>query len=134
MRIIFSLLLILLLVISVKAQRVSSTHFFYFESSATNLNKTELKKLNLVCDTLMQHSLISVSITGHTDDTDSEEANLILSEERAKSVKEILINNKILDSIISISAMGETNPIELNTNEKGKSRNRRVELKVVYER
>jgi OOP family OmpA-OmpF porin len=131
----FSLLIISLLLLSFSfAQRVSSTHFFYFESSASNLNSIELKKLNLVCDTLLQNTLISVSITGHTDDTDTEEANLILSEVRAKSVKEFLIKQKISESIISISAMGETNPIELNTNEKGKARNRRVEVKVIYEK
>jgi OOP family OmpA-OmpF porin len=115
------------------AQRVSSTHFFYFESSSSRLNSAEEKNLKEVCDTLKQFSVISIAVTGHTDDTNTEEENLILSEERAKSVKEILIENNISASKITLVAMGETNPLELNTTEKGKARNRRVEVKVIYE-
>ena len=89
--------------------------------------------MSAVCDTLKGFSLVSVSVAGHTDDTDSEENNLVLSEERAKSVKAVLLKNKIPESIISIIAMGESNPLEPNSNEKGKARNRRVEVKVVYE-
>lgn len=114
-------------------QRISSTHFFYFESSSSQLNSSEEKNLNEVCDTLKQFSVISITVTGHTDDTNTEEENMILSEERAKSVKEILIKNKISETKISIVAMGETNPLELNSTEKGKARNRRAEVKVVYE-
>lgn len=115
------------------AQRVSSTHFFYFESSSKELSSKEEMKLIAVCDTLKQFKLISISIMGHTDDTNTEEENMILSEERAKFVKEILVKNKISVTNFSIVAMGETNPLELNTTEKGKARNRRVEVKVVYE-
>jgi outer membrane protein OmpA-like peptidoglycan-associated protein len=115
------------------AQRVSSTHFFYFESSSARLSSLEEKNLKEVCDTLKQFSVISISVAGHTDDTNTEEENLILSEERAKSVKEILIKNNISPLKITLVAMGETNPLELNSTEKGKARNRRVEVKVVYE-
>lgn len=115
------------------AQRVSSTHFFYFESSSSRLNSSEEKNLKEVCDTLNQFSVISITVTGHTDDTNTEEENMILSEKRAKSVKEILMKNKISEAKISIVAMGETNPLELNSTEKGKAMNRRVEVKVVYE-
>lgn len=115
------------------AQRVASTYFFYFESSSAQLSSLEEQKLNEVCDTLKQFSVISISVAGHTDDSNTEEENLILSEERAKNVKEILMNNNIPASKITLIAMGETNPLELNSTEKGKARNRRVEVKVVYE-
>lgn len=115
------------------AQRVSSTHFFYFESNSGKLTSTEEKKLIAVCDTLSGHKLVSVSVTGHTDDTNGEEENMTLSELRAKSVKEILVKNGILENIISLAAMGESNPLETNSTEKGKARNRRVEVKVVYD-
>ena len=67
------------------------------------------------------------------ESTNNEEENMTLSESRAKSVKEILVKNGIPEKIISLSAMGETNPLETNSTEKGKARNRRVEVKVVYE-
>jgi outer membrane protein OmpA-like peptidoglycan-associated protein len=130
---IFIFIASLLFVGDIIAQRVSSTHFFYFDSSAERLNSKEEKKLNAVCDTLSRHKLVSVSVTGHTDDTNYEEENMTLSESRAKSVKEILVKNGILEKIISLSALGETNPLETNSTEKGKARNRRVEVKVVYE-
>ncbi len=128
-------LTIFLLLVSyvLNAQRVSSTHFFYFTSSSTELNLQEEKKIIALCDTLKQHKIVSVSVTGHTDDTGDENENLILSEKRANSVKQLLIDNGNLLSLISISSMGESNPIEPNNTEKRKARNRRVEVKVVYE-
>lgn len=118
---------------SLVAQRVATTYFFYFESSQYELNTPESKKLNSVCDTLSNFKIVSVSITGHTDDTDTEEENLILSEKRANAVKEILVERKISEEKITVVALGETNPLESNKSEKGKARNRRVEVKVVYE-
>lgn len=126
-------IILLLFSLVLNAQRVSSTHFFYFNSSSTDLSKQEEKKIIALCDTLKQHKVVSVSVTGHTDDSGDENDNLILSEKRANSVKQLLIDNGILVSMISISSMGESNPIEPNTTEKKKARNRRVEVRVVYE-
>jgi outer membrane protein OmpA-like peptidoglycan-associated protein len=124
---------LLLFTSDVIAQRISSTHFFYFESSSEKLNSVEEKKLLAVCDTLSRHKLVSVSVTGHTDDTNGEEENMTLSELRAKSIKEILVKNGIPENIISLAAMGESIPLETNSTEKGKARNRRAEVKVVYD-
>lgn len=118
---------------SLQAQRVGSTYFFYFDSNEYELNIQEAKKLNAVCDTLSNFKIVSVSISGHTDDTDTEEENLILSEKRAKTIKAILMDHKIPEEKVNVIALGETNPLDSNKTEKGKARNRRVEVKVVYE-
>lgn len=115
------------------SQRVSSTHFFYFKSSAQKLSVSEEKKLQLLCDTLFKRNVISVNVIGHTDDTGDEEMNMTLSESRAKNVKEKMISFGIKEEKITMTSLGESNPIETNATEKGKAANRRVELHVVWE-
>lgn len=130
----FSWFLILFLVsFSSIGQRKSVTYFIYFNSYEENLNQIETIRLEKLCDSLSTLKIKSISITGHTDNTNDEESNMILSEKRAKSIREFLIGKKFNESIISISAMGESNPIESNATEKGKAMNRRVELKLVFE-
>ncbi len=69
-------------------------------------------------------------ITGHSDSDGSETTNLILSENRAKKAKDILIQEGIPEAQMEIVAKGETEPIGDNTTAEGKSKNRRVTVKI----
>lgn len=124
---------LLFLIHQVNGQRKSVTYFIYFNSNDIELNNSETIRLESLCDSLSQQKIKSILITGHTDDTNDEESNMILSEKRAAFVKEFLVKRKFNPQIISVSAMGEANPISNNTTEKGKAMNRRVELFVKFE-
>jgi len=69
------------------------------------------------------------TIIGHTDNQDSEEYNIKLSEKRAKKVLESLIKEGIAPSRMSISAMGESQPKATNDTAEGRALNRRVEVR-----
>ncbi len=125
--------ILLFVVFNSFAQRKSVTYFIYFNSSETKLNGSENIRLETLCDSLANLKIKSISIAGHTDDTNDEESNLILSEKRATFVRDYLIKKKFDAKIISITAMGEANPIASNNTEKGKAMNRRVELNLVFE-
>lgn len=126
-------LLFLFLTLASFSQRVSSTHYYYFKSSSEKLNKNEEKKLQLLCDTLFKQKVISVLITGHTDASGDENANMKLSENRAKNIKASMIIYGVPEEKISLLFMGENNPAETNETEKGKASNRRAEINVVWE-
>lgn len=71
------------------------------------------------------------SIEGHTDSIGSELLNLRLSETRASAVKDYLIANGVNQFRLSSQGFGESKPIAPNTNENGRSQNRRVEINLV---
>lgn len=126
-------IVLLFLIHQANGQRKSVTYFIYFNSSEVELNNSESIRLESLCDSLSNQKIKSILITGHTDDTNDEESNMILSEKRAAFVKKFLVDKKFNTEIISVSAMGEANPISNNSTEKGKAMNRRVELMVKFE-
>lgn len=69
-----------------------------------------------------------VSIEGHTDSIGSEKYNLRLSRERADSVASELVHAGTARSRISTHGYGKSRPIASNDSERGRARNRRVEV------
>lgn len=74
-----------------------------------------------------------IKISAHTDSDADEMYNLRLSQNRAQTVENYLINSKIKKSKIAKTWKGEYEPIEENINAKNKQKNRRVEIQLVYE-
>ena len=72
-----------------------------------------------------------VRAVGFTDSTGSEVHNLVLSEQRAVSVRAML--QKLASQRITISYLGDTNPEASNATVSGRSRNRRVDLRFATE-
>lgn len=70
----------------------------------------------------------NVEIVGHTDSTGDAAYNQTLSEQRASSVKNYVVQRGVPSYLITTSGAGETQPRESNTTEAGRAMNRRVEL------
>lgn len=88
-----------------------------------------------VAEIIKQYPRARVSIDGHTDAKGSDAYNLQLSEKRAASVKEWLVENGGVDGKrIKTKGWGEAKPIASNTNldgsdnPEGRQKNRRVEI------
>lgn len=70
-------------------------------------------------------------ITGHTDSTGSDAYNQKLSERRAQSVADYLVQSGIAkESIQGVQGMGETQPIATNKTPEGRALNRRVQIDI----
>ena len=69
-------------------------------------------------------------IEGHTDNVGEDAANLTLSEQRANAVKEFLIKEGCNPSQLNTKGFGKTKPVAPNDTDKGRAKNRRVELKL----
>ena len=80
---------------------------------------------------LKENSDIKVIIEGHTDWTGTEKYNLGLSERRAASVCNYLVENGISQNILEPIGYGEANPIADNHTPEGRSMNRRVVFKIL---
>ncbi|HNV52841.1 MAG TPA: OmpA family protein, partial [Tenuifilaceae bacterium] len=80
---------------------------------------------------LKHNPTIKIEVGGHTDDQGSDEYNQKLSENRAKSVAEYLIANKVEASRVKWAGYGETKPVESNTTPEGRAQNRRTEVKIL---
>jgi outer membrane protein OmpA-like peptidoglycan-associated protein len=72
-----------------------------------------------------------VEVQGHTDNVGDAERNTALSERRAESVRRWLVEHGIEAGRITAHGFGPAQPIESNSTEAGRSRNRRVEFHIL---
>lgn len=103
----------------------------HFKTGSDELNHNARNMLQSMADNLLQHPKMRVEIAGHTDNTGSDEINKNLSTRRAKSAKMYLIDLGVQKNALSSKGYGSNQPVASNETEKGRSLNRRVELRVV---
>jgi outer membrane protein OmpA-like peptidoglycan-associated protein len=72
-----------------------------------------------------------IEIGGYTDSTGSDEYNLVLSEKRAISVINYLINKGISANRLIYKGYGNTSPLGDNITVEGRKLNRRTEAKII---
>jgi outer membrane protein OmpA-like peptidoglycan-associated protein len=87
--------------------------------------------LDTVANNLVQYPNSIIDVYGHTDSTGSDAFNQRLSERRAQSVTNYLVSRGVANPRIRWQGFGESQPIADNTTEYGRSRNRRVEIKII---
>lgn len=69
-----------------------------------------------------------VRIEGYTDSTGSRQDNLQLSRARAQSVADMLVDLGVEEKRIQVEGYGDEYPVEANASERGRAKNRRVEI------
>jgi OOP family OmpA-OmpF porin len=98
-----------------------------FEIAQEKIERGEQEKLAVVATFLNRYPKTSAVIEGHSDNVGSTERNLELSQGRAESVKEYLIDkHRIERRRLTAIGYGETRPIQSNDTEAGKRANRRI--------
>lgn len=99
--------------------------FGYDQSDLTVAAKENLDKLVTI---LNKYPDTDMEIQGHTDSKGSEAYNDRLSERRALTVSSYLNAKGIASTRLNVKAFGETAPKYDNTNDEGRTQNRRVEF------
>jgi OOP family OmpA-OmpF porin len=102
-----------------------------FSKGTPALKKDSFPLLNSIVAILKEFPTAKFRLEGHADSEGSDMANVKLSQDRAASVKNFLIENGVAADRLTSQGFGESKPIDNNNTEKGKSRNRRVEVKLV---
>ncbi len=102
-----------------------------FATNSSELNKASKNIITDFAGFLKENPRVNVAIHGHTDSAGDAAANMILSNDRAKSVYDFLIKSGINASRLSYKGFGQTKPVVSNENEEGRSKNRRTEFVIM---
>lgn len=89
------------------------------------------KVLDSITLVLNEFDKTAIEVTGHTDSTGSESFNQTLSEQRADSVKQELVDRRVVSGRVHSKGLGFRQPIARNDTAAGRQQNRRVEMKLV---
>lgn len=89
--------------------------------------------LGELAEVLKKKPTWKLEITGHTDNQGDDTANMLLSKKRAEAVKAYLVSQGIDATRLITQYYGETKPIATNDTPEGRQKNRRVEMKVVFD-
>lgn len=103
----------------------------FFESGRYELLAESHVELDKVVELMKKNPSIKMEIGGHTDNVGKEADNLVLSEQRAKSVYDYLVGKGIDAGRLSFKGYGESRPVDDNGTDEGRYRNRRTELTVI---
>ena len=102
-----------------------------FELNAARLTPDSQQVLNGVATDLKKYPRLQIELQGHTDSSGSDQYNLKLSQQRADSVRLYLMDQGVPGGQLTARGYGETQPIEDNKTEAGRSLNRRVVMFVL---
>lgn len=101
----------------------------HFEFDESNIQPRYEAILDDAAQMLRDNPQVEMEIHGHTDDIGTPPYNQELSERRARSVKQYLIDQGIDGGRLSTTGHGERQPIATNETAEGRAENRRAELK-----
>jgi outer membrane protein OmpA-like peptidoglycan-associated protein len=106
----------------------------FYEIDSWQLMKESMSELNNLANLLSDNKDIIIEIGGYTDSTGSAEYNLILSERRALTVVNYLINKGISPDKLRYKGYGNKSPIGDNITVEGRKLNRRTEAKIIEQK
>lgn len=101
-----------------------------FDTNSSTVRPGLISELNRIAGILIKYPDTLIRVEGHTDSKGSETYNMDLSTRRAGAVKTLLVQRGVADARVETVAFGESVPVDSNDTESGRSRNRRVEIKV----
>ncbi len=99
-----------------------------FDSGRADMKAGALRTLEQLAAFLKENPERDVVIEGHTDSVGSVEFNQALSERRALTVKDALVERGIAASRVTAVGFGPTKPLVGNDTPAGRQQNRRVEI------
>ena len=99
-----------------------------FESGSDILTFDSLDVLDSIANVLVAHPDIPLRIEGHTDSSGAKQDNLILSQLRANSVRDYLVDRGVSIYRLKAYGFGEGVPISDNSTPAGRADNRRIEF------
>ena len=107
----------------------------YFQTGKAIIERRSYHLLDNVASIMSQHDEITLlRVEGHTDSQGDDVKNLKLSQARAESVRDYLVNRGVASSRLKPLGFGEARPIADNGTKDGRAQNRRVEFNLGEER
>ena len=101
-----------------------------FDTGKYSLKPGAREKLAKVAGILLAYPGLDIAVGGYTDNVGGDAMNQTLSENRAGSVRDYLVQEGVATNSVSSKGFGNTLPVASNDNSSGRQQNRRVELLV----
>jgi len=101
-----------------------------FDTGKYSLKPGAREKLAKVAGILLSYPGLNIEVGGHTDNVGGDAMNQTLSENRASSVRDYLVQQGVASNSVSARGFGNSLPVATNENSAGRQQNRRVELLV----
>ncbi len=101
-----------------------------FDTGKYSLKPGAREKLAKVAGILLAYPGLDIAVGGYTDNVGGDAMNQTLSENRAESVRDYLVQEGVATNSVSATGFGNTLPVASNDNASGRQQNRRVELLV----
>jgi len=102
-----------------------------FQTNSDRLLPGADRELRDAAATLRKYPDLRVEVAGHTDSVGNADYNQGLSERRASTVRDYLINAGANAGSLTARGYGEADPVASNESAEGRARNRRVELRII---
>jgi outer membrane protein OmpA-like peptidoglycan-associated protein len=102
-----------------------------FDTGKSSIKAESTSVMVDIITILKEYPNAKFTVEGHTDSVGSAKLNQSLSESRALSVKEFLVDKGIEEFRLSAVGYGEDKPIATNNTRSGRTQNRRVEINLV---
>ena len=99
-----------------------------FDTGKYDLRPATREKLARLSGIVLAHPGLMLQVEGHTDSTGSDELNQKLSEQRAGTTRDYLIQQGLAAGSITAKGLGKTLPVADNSTAEGRQKNRRVEI------
>jgi outer membrane protein OmpA-like peptidoglycan-associated protein len=103
----------------------------YFDTAKATIRAKSYPTLDAAVKVLADYPALRVEISGHTDSNGKRDKNLVLSQDRANSVKAYLVGKGIAEDRIVTRGAGPDEPIGDNKTSSGRQMNRRIEFKLI---
>lgn len=101
-----------------------------FDFNKWTLKPGAREKLSKLSGIVLAYPGLRLEVEGHTDSVGSDEYNQTLSEKRAFSVRDYLVQQGVNGNSVTARGLGKADPVASNDSAAGRQRNRRVELVV----
>lgn len=102
----------------------------FFQQSKAIILESSYPELERLAQILRENATLEIRIEGHTDNVGKAEDLLRLSEERAKALRNFLVEKGIAGSRIQTIGFGPKFPISDNSTDELRAKNRRVEIRI----
>jgi len=99
-----------------------------FATAKFDLRPEARERLAKLSGIVLAHPGLNLAVEGHTDNVGGDAFNQTLSEQRAQSVRQYLIEQGLEASTITAKGFGKTMPVADNGTAEGRQKNRRVEI------
>ena len=109
----------------IRDDRIDITQQIHFEFDRAVIRRESYHILDEVVLVLQNYPAITLEVQGHTDSRGADDYNYWLSHDRARAVRQYLVDHGVDAARLTFRGFGESCPIESNRTEAGRAANRR---------